>query len=399
MNVTAEFEKASFIRDPYPYYETMREREQPCWLELDQNLSPNGMWLFSRYDDALDIFKLEKGVSKQVARLKDPDQVTVFDLSMLNQDPPAHTRLRGLANRAFTPKRVDDLSHRIKQLSESLIDNILKRGDEFDFIAEFARPLPVIMISDLLGVPLADQEKIKLWSANLTRSFDSHNLDTGLAALQNETLTEMAEYFSYLLNLRNDHPQRDLISEFSAQHKDGGLSLDEAIGMCILLLFAGHETSINLLGNGMYLLLNHQDQLAKLENDLSLMPSAVEEILRIESPAQRSTFRVTTEAINIGNHTLESGQQFSAIIGSANRDERAFPEANKFDIARKPNKHLAFGLGIHTCLGLTLARKEAEIGFHRILERLPNLEMSSNNPEWNKNTFIRGLQRLPLRIK
>src|SRR3990172_3690217 len=212
-----------------------------------------------------------------------------------------------------------------------------------------------------------------------------------------EATLALGQYFVDLVRRRREQPRDDLISALTtARDAQDRLTEDELLAMCMLLLIAGHETTVNLLGNGLLTLLGHPAQLTLLKNRPELLPSAVEEMLRFESPVQRATFRLTPEPFEIGTTTLEKGQQVSAVIGAANRDPDPFLQPDTFDITRQPNRHLAFGLGIHFCLGAPLARVEARIGFARLLEQLPNLQLVSQTPDWSTNTFFRGLRTLPV---
>jgi len=280
-----------------------------------------------------------------------------------------------------------------------------------DFMADFALPLPVIVIAELLGVPPEDRETFRAWSNQIVTGIDAVRASQQNAQKQEEALMALAGYFTHLIQQRRERPREDLISAMiEARDAQDRLSEEELLGMCMLLLIAGHETTVNLLGNGLLTLLHYPDELALLTRAPLLpsksasagkrrpedMISAVEEMLRFESPVQRATFRVTTDAIEIGGKTLEKGQQVSAVIGAANRDPAQFPDSDRFDVTRHPNRHLAFGLGIHFCLGAPLARAEARIGFTRLLEKLPTLRLVNEVPDWGPNTFFRGLRSLPL---
>jgi cytochrome P450 len=266
-----------------------------------------------------------------------------------------------------------------------------------EFMSDFALPLPVIVIAELLGVPPEDQSTFHAWSNKFITSIDAVRASEDSRKESQQAVASLAGYFADLIRLRREQPRGDLISALiQARDSQDRLSEDELIAMCMLLLIAGHETTVNLLGNGLLTLLNHPEQLFRLKGDPGLLPSAIEEMLRFESPVQRATFRITKEAIEIGGTTIEKNQQISAVIGAANRDPDQFLHAEEFDIARQPNRHLAFGLGIHFCLGAPLARTEARIGFERLLEQFPDLHLASETPRWNPNTFFRGLTILPV---
>ncbi len=382
-----------FLANPYPVYAHLREAQAPSWLP--HGGSTGGMWLFTRYEDVAEILK-EARTSKDLSRLLPPEKLSPIDHAMLSKDPPDHTRLRSLANQAFTPSRVRDLEPRIAHLADDLIRRVQSRG-QMDFMADFALPLPVIVIAELLGVPPEDREMFRAWSNQIVTGVDAVRASQEIVQKQEEALMALADYFTDLIRQRREQPREDLISAMiQARDAQDRLSEEELLGTCILLLIAGHETTVNLLGNGLLTLLPHPDQLALLRRRPEEITSAVEEMLRFESPVQRATFRVTTSAIEIGGTTLEKGQQVSAVIGAANRDPAQFPDPDRFDVTRHPNRHLAFGLGIHFCLGAPLARAEARMGFIHLLQKLPTLRLVNEVPDWGPNTFFRGLRSLPL---
>jgi len=251
-----------------------------------------------------------------------------------------------------------------------------------------------------MGVPREDLDKIRIWSITLGMGLDSANADTAIIQQQQSAMQEFLSYLTHLIEKRRNQPNNDLISILiSAHDNEGKISDHELLSMCFVLLFAGHETVTNLLGNGMLCLLHHPEQFTLLRHHPEYLPSAIEEMLRFESPFQRSTCRITTEDCEIGGKRLGKGEEVCAIIGAANRDPMKFPEPDKFDIQRTPNRHLAFGLGIHICLGLNLARTEATIGFKQILESMPDIQLADEKPSWRPNTFARGLQSLPVYIQ
>jgi cytochrome P450 len=381
-----------FVADPYPAFRTL-QAAGPRWLPFASMTGSS--WVFSRYDDVVAILK-ELRTGKDFARLVPEEQLWALDRSMLFRDPPDHTRLRSLASQAFTPAAVRDLEPRIAQIAGDLLAQMRPAGStdprQADFMTAFALPLPLIVIAELLGVPIADRERFHAWSNAVVS--EASSAEEPLT--WQDATTALTSYFADLIQQRRRHPQADLISGL-IQAGDAGdrLSEQELIGTCILLLIAGHETTVNLLGNGLLTLLRHPDQLALLRSHPELMPSAVEEMLRFESPVQRATFRIATDDFAISGATLHRGQEINAFLGAANRDPQQFPEPDCFDIRRQPNRHIAFGLGIHFCLGAPLARAEARIGFEQLLQALPNLRLAGE-PRWNQNTFIRGLRTLPI---
>lgn len=382
-----------FLADPYPTYARLRENRGPVFLSFAG--SAGGMWLVTRYGDVSAVLK-ETGISKETGRFVPPPPPTPLDATMLFKDPPVHSRMRSLANQAFTPKRVKDLEGRIEEIANTLIDRVATQG-EMDFIADFAMPLPIIVIAEMLGVPAEDRETFRRWSNDLISGTDMVRGTDERRRKQGEAIQSLTIYFTRLIAERRAEPRGDIISALiEAQEEGGRMSHEELLGTCILLLVAGHETTVNLFGNGLLTLLRNPDQMALLIERPDLLPSAIEEMLRFESPVQRGTFRMSIAPVEIGGTTIEPGHIVSAVLGAANRDSEQFPDADRFDITRSPNRHLAFGLGIHFCLGSALARTEARLGFGRLLERLPNLQLASETPDWNQNTLIRGLRSLPL---
>lgn len=384
-----------FLMDPYGIYQELRERPEPYWLPNQSRRG--GAWLFTRYDDVVTILK-EARLSRSLLR-EPPDQPTTpFERSMLYQDPPAHTRLRGLASKAFASSRIKEHEPRIAAIAIELIGRIEKRGSA-DFVADFAVPLSSTVIAEMLGVPPSDQVLFGAWSQRVATHIDSVRASSEIAAAATLAFQELSEYFGRLIGARRKHPQDDLISALvTARDQHDQLSEDELLGSCMLLLMAGTETTIRLVGNGLLTLLRSPVQLAQLRKDAALMASAVEEILRFESPVQRAGFRVARERIEIGAATVEGGQMITAVIGAANRDATHFPDPERFDVRRDPNRHLAFGSGIHFCLGAVLARAEGRIGLSEVLRRLPDICLLDELPDWSPNTMFRGLKSMPVRM-
>ncbi|HEU4888429.1 MAG TPA: cytochrome P450 [Thermoanaerobaculia bacterium] len=383
---------AEFIANPYPTYQKLRDDDAPYW---QAHSGPGGgMWLVTRYQDVALLVK-EAHTTKDATSLKCPEEITAFDHTMLAKDPPEHTRLRSLANLAFTPARVRDLEPRIVQIVDELIERARPNG-RMDFVAGFATPLPAIVIAELLGVPPEDRDAFHAWSDQVAKGTDELRSEE---SAQKAYVAGMAlsQYFAELIGRRRQEPQDDLISALIlARDAQDKLTEMELMAMCMGLLIAGHTTTANLLGNGLLTLLSNPAQLALLKANPDLLPSAVEEMLRFESPVQRATFRLTTEPMTIGRTTIPKGQQVSGVLGAANRDPQAFPNPDTFDITRQPNRHLAFGLGTHFCFGAPLARAQARIGFGRLLEQLPNLQLANGLPDWSHTSFFRGLETLPV---
>jgi cytochrome P450 len=369
-------------------------------------------WLVTRYADVEALLR-ETRISKNFQRASP----TPFETSILFQNPPNHTRVRAILNQAFTGAAMQGLEDRVREIADSLIDR-LQSSPTSDFIAAFATPLPSLVMAALLGVQSADVGELHRLSSEFIIEDDIPWKET--ERRQYQAIRSMSDYFRRLIANRPDPPEQDVLSALINDHQEGRLSSDELIGNCMLLMIAGHETTVNLLGNGLYLLLQYPEQAHLLRQKPEIWPSAIEEILRFESPVQQGTFRVTTEPIGIAGTRLDAGSRVTAHIGSANRDPNQFPEPDRFDILRTPNRHLAFGLGSHFCLGASLARTEAKIGFTRLFQRLPNLRLASapqapnrfrylksmlpwlakgpSEPRWRANAVTRGLESLTVLV-
>ena len=380
-----------FIADPYPRYRRLRE-EDPV------HQSPMGFWVLTRYDDVAGMLRDprfgRKGFDRLLAaRFGDAG----FDMSMLFRDPPDHTRLRTLVSKAFTPRAVEQMRDHIGRIVEGLLDAVQPAG-RMDLIGDFAYPLPVIVICEMLGVPDDERERFRDWTVHIARALDAIALPTepgvverGLAARH-----ALADYFRGLIAERRRQPRADLLSELIAAEEQGDRLTEGELMATILLLFvAGHETTVNLIGNGTLALLRNPDQLRRLRADLSLLPGAVEELLRYEGPVQRTGRTCSTE-VQIGGRTIPENSAVLGIIGAANRDPAVFSDPDRLDVTRGENRHLAFGWGIHFCLGASLARLEAQIAFGALLRRLPGLALATSTPEWRLASALRGLVALPV---
>jgi len=309
---------------------------------------------------------------------------------MIYRDPPSHTRLRGLMNKAFTPRMVEGLRPRIESIVGDLLDDVRDAGS-MDIIADLAYPLPVIVISEMLGVPADDRNLLKEWSRGLTEAVDtgmSEDVARGVPAAR-----ELTAYFRGLAMERRKRPQDDLISSLIAAEAEGDkLSEEELLATCILILWTGHETTKNLIGNGLLALLRNSPQLQKLKDDPQLITSAVEELLRFDSPVQKIS-RWTTECVKIGRTNVPKGQLVVSLLGAANRDPERFPDPDRLDVTRCQGSHVAFGRGMHHCLGASLARIEAQIAIGAVLRRMPRLALQEDGFAWQKTTSLRGLDR------
>jgi cytochrome P450 len=394
-SLSINLKDGSFQANPYPIYQQLRENAPVFWFPFPGGTG--GMWLVTRYNDVARMLKEEQRLTKNISRVLPAEQAGPPVRDLLRLDPPDHTRLRSLVNQVFTPRRIKEMEPRIRQIAAGLLDSARQRG-EMDFMSDFAVPLPIIVIAELLGVPQEDWAAFRAWSNDLARSFDAVNQTEEIRKKGEESGRMLIGYLSDLVRQRREQPRADLITGL-VQARDGGdrLSEEELLEMCQLILIAGHETTVNLLGNGMLALLQNPDQAERLRQQPELLESAVEEMLRYESPVQRGTIRFTLAPLEVAGQVIESGQQISAVIGSANRDPDQFPDPDRFDIARQPNRHLAFGRGIHFCLGAPLARTEARLAFDLLVHGFPALEMVDEKADWSSNTFLRGLNSLRVR--
>jgi cytochrome P450 len=334
-------------------------------------------------------------ISKDVSKLIPADRVTAFDRMLLNLDPPEHTRLRAVIAPLFSVRSVAEMENRIQGVVEGLIAGI-EEGGETDFISQFALPLPIRVVAEVIGVPTEDMPRLKLWTEALIVGLDSMRANASSRAMVAQSMREMTEYLGELI--AQDQPPKGSLLEHVAEvrRRVGTPGSADTLSLCVLMILAGHETTVNLLGNGMLTLLRNPEQLARLRAAPEMIGSAIEEMLRFESPLQRGTYRITSAPYRVAGVKLEAGQQISAVIGAANRDPRELPDPDVFDIGRKPNRHLAFGKGIHKCLGERLAKAEARIAFTRLLERFPSVRLLETEPQWQEKTLFRGLQRLNL---
>ena len=385
----------AFVEDPYPTYHVLRS-EDPV------HHSPLGFWVLTRYADVIASLRDPRLIKEPIAafvaaRFGMAAPPPGLGLSMLDRDPPDHTRLRGLVSKAFTPKALESLRPRIQQIVDGLLDQAERRG-EMDIIEEFAYPIPVIVICEMLGVPVKDHERFKQWGLDIARGLDAIMLppDSEVARRSVSGRKALAEYFRELIKERRAAPREDMLSALIAAEEAGDkLSEEELLASCILLLVAGHETTVNLIGNGTLALLKHPEQLRRLREDPGLIVTAVEELLRYDGPVQR-TARIPSEDLVIGGKTIPKGEMVMPFLGAANRDPAQFPNPDRLDITRIDNRHIAFGMGIHFCLGAPLARMEGQIAINTLLRRLPKLALASQKPEHRQSLTLRGLVSLPV---
>lgn len=383
-----------FLADPYPTYHRLRE-EDPV------HHSPMDFWVLTRYEDVASVLRdprfIKEPLVSMVAARFGVSVPPGVGLSMLDRDPPDHTRLRSLVSKAFTPRVVEGLRPRIQKMVDDLITRAEAVGT-MDLIEEFAYPIPVNVICEMLGVPVEDHERFKGWSLDIARGLDSVWLppDSEIPKRSGAARHAIGDYMRGLIAERRASPRGDLLSALIAAEEAGDkLSEDELIATCILLLIAGHETTVNLIGNGTLALLRHPEQLRRLRETPGLITSAVEELLRYDGPVQR-TARITSTEVTIGGRTIPRGEMVMPFIGAADRDPSQFPDPDRLDLGRADNRHIAFGWGIHFCLGAPLARVEGQIAIDTLVRRLPRLALADDEPEHRQSLTLRGLKALPV---
>ncbi|MBD2775298.1 cytochrome P450 [Iningainema tapete] len=358
----------------FPWYAKMR-RESPVFYD-----STSESWIVFNYQDVKRILSDWQTFSSKVPH---PPEQTDFTQSLNFTDPPKHRSLRTLVAQVFTQRRVELLAPRIAELAHELIDRVFEQG-RMDFIHDFSIPLPVIVIAEILGIPIEEREDFKRWS-------------DGIMVEDKSAYRAMGDYFRDLLEQRRGKQGKDLVSDLIAAHEGGEkLTAQELVDFCMVLLVAGNETTTNLLANAIVCFHEYPLAYERLKNEPTLLPLAIEEVLRYRSPVQMIS-RLTKVETQIGNQTIPAGQLIQVCLGSANRDERQFERADEFVIDRQPNEHVAFGNGIHFCLGAPLARLEATIGLRAVLERLPNLRITQDAKlEPNATKDVHGLKALPV---
>jgi pimeloyl-[acyl-carrier protein] synthase len=384
------------LANPYPLYHRLRSQDPVHW---DAFLHA---WVVTRYSDVVSVL-----LKFSADRTPTPQKLSEMGLTALNPiaqvmvrqmlflDPPAHTRLRSLASQAFTPRRVEILRSHIQEITDSLIDRVQDKG-RLDVIADVAEPLPCIVTAEMLGVPVEDHRQLKAWSQDFAEMLGNfqHNPDHAPRILR--TVEEMTTYFRSAMREQRLRPRGGLVSSMMNVEVDGDrLSEEEVIANCIVTMVGGQETTTNLIGNGVLTLLRHPDQLQRLRANPSLIPSAVEELLRYESPSQH-TARLAPEDTMLGGKHILKRQAVIAVMGAANRDPERFPEPDRLDITRPDNRHLAFGWAAHFCFGAPLARIEGQIALETMLRRLPNWVLTPSPLAWRTNLGLRGLTALPI---
>jgi cytochrome P450 len=387
------------LADPYPFYARLRSTDPVHWADQV------GGWVLTRYADVIAVLRSPDASSERTAAVRqrvDPEFQGLFDFrshSMLNADPPRHTRLRLLVKKAFTPRTVEELAPFIRSFVDEVLGSAQARG-RMDVMADLAFPLPATVIAEMLGVPPQDRDRFKKWSDETAAAVGNlpSNLSPDLLRRSMASMEELVSYFRGIIAARRTEPRNDLISALvRAQEEGDRLSDEELLANCVLLLNAGHETTTNLIGNGTLALLRHPDQLRRLRDDPSLVPAGVEELLRYDSPVQ-FTSRILKADIELGGKAMGAGQAVLLLLGAANRDPEQFPEPDRLDVGRPDNKHIAFGLGPHFCLGAPLARLEGRLVFEALLRRAPGLRLDGPPPRYRQNFNLRGLESLTVSL-
>ncbi len=385
------FEPA-IMADPYPYYRRMRERDPVHWSDTIR------AWFLTRHADVVELLRDDRFSADRTRSerfVPPPPHRRRAARSMLVVDPPDHTRLRNLVSKAFTPRMVEQLRPRIESITTEILDRMSGK-EAVDLVADFAYPLPVIVIAEMLGVPAKDRIAFQEWSAILVRG-----LDPLLTEDEQDVIVEardsLSRYLRSVLAERRAESRRDLMTSLIAAEEHGDfLSEDELVAMCNLLLVAGHETTVNLLSSGTLALFENPDQRERLQGDRELSARAVEELMRYTSPVQW-TSRVAVEEIEMGGRRIQPLQSVIGVLGAANRDPDVFADPDRLDLGRDPNPQVGFGRGMHFCLGAPLARLEAEVALPMLLERFPALRLAGEptpRPTW----VLRGLQHLPVAL-
>ena len=382
------------LADPYPLSHRLRTEDPVHW---DPYLHA---WVVTRYADVVTVYQ-----RFSADRTYTPQQLSTMGMSalspiaqvmvrqMLFMDPPAHTRIRSLAARAFTPRRVEQLRSHIEDIVDGLLDAVAERG-EMDVIQDLAYPLPAIVTAELLGVPPADRDQLKAWSEDFAEMLGNFQHNPNRFTRMLNSLDGMLTYFREAVSRDRIEPTEGLIHALRTAEIDGDrFTDDEVVANTIVTMVGGQETTTNLIGNGMLALLRHEDQLERLRADMSLIPSAVEELLRYESPSQH-TARLAPDDVELGGKAIRKRQAVIAVMGAANRDPARFPDPDRLDIGRADNRHLAFGWAGHFCFGAPLARIEGQVAFQKLLTRFGGVRLAPGSITWRHNLGLRGLTEL-----
>lgn len=387
------------LANPYPLYHRLQMEDPVHW---DHYLHA---WVVTRYSDVVRVL-----LDFTASRTPTAEQLTAIGLSevgpiaqvmvkqMLFMDAPSHTRLRGLCSQAFTPGRVEILRLHIEEIANRLLDKVEAAG-RMDLLADFAAPLPAIVTAEMLGVPISDHTQLKIWSADFAEMLGNFQHNPGRAKRVLHSLRGMESYFKSRIEELREKPNEGLISSLLTAEMGGDrLSEEEVIANTIVTMVGGQETTTNLIGNGVLSLLRNPSELLRLRENLSLIPSAVEELLRYESPSQH-TARLAPEDVELGGKKIRKRAAVIAVMGAANRDPEHFPDPDRLDVTRADNRHVAFGWGPHFCFGAPLARIEGQIAFATLLSRFPNLTLETDQLVWRENLGLRGLTSLPVSFR
>jgi cytochrome P450 len=389
-------------RDPYSFCNKLRE--QGPLIPIDDFYRMGKGWIITNYDDALAILKDPRFIKDArkilafqettIAKVDSPlASLTTWRKDMLTSDPPDHTRLRNLVSKAFTPRMIEQLRPRIQQIADELLDAVQDQG-KMELIEQFAFPLPITVISEMLGIPASDRQRFRRWTQAITNAESPQANDGGKT-----TTEEFLSYIKQMLVEKRKHPGEDLISEMLQAEENGDiLSEMELVSTILLLIVAGHETTSNLIGTGTLVLLQHPEQIRLLQDDPSLIASAIEELLRYTAPVSLTSFRWANEDVLFHDQLIHKGELVQLSLIGANMDTQQFSDPETLDITRQVNKHLTFGKGIHVCLGAPLARLEGQIAFGTLLRRFPNLRLACKPEQlhWNVHPILRGLTSLPV---
>jgi len=390
-----------FLEDPYPTLRQLREEDPVHWSDSI------GAWILTRYDDVVTTFKdvsrySNEGRLARVVEYLPAESRAKFKIfedhfrqkSLIHSDPPDHTRLRGVVTKALTPRLVEATRPRIQAIADELLDSVQHDG-RMDVMKDLAIPLPVTVLAEIFGVPKSDLGLFKGWADDLLAFQGVNKPPEAVLERSQKALVQIRAYMAGLIAERRRQPREDLLSALVAA-ESGALSETELLNSCITLLVAGHETTTSLIGNGIYTLLRNADQWRLLQNDRSLLTSAIEEMLRYESPVARQP-RLMKQDAEMGGKQIRKGQMVFQMLNAANRDPAYFTDPDQFDIRRRPNVHMAFGVGVHFCVGATLARAEGQIVFLTVLERLPGLRLVEDKPNWDiEKANSRMLKSLPV---
>jgi cytochrome P450 len=389
------------LPDPYPLFHRLRREDPVHWC------APLEGWILTRYDDvqaglrdprlASDRISLNMGGMPDALREEMHDLGVHVSNWLGFTDPPKHTRMRKLVMRVFTPRLAEEMRPRIQQVVDELIASVEGRG-QFDLIVDVAFPLPARVICEILGIPLDYQDRFRRWAEDMLLFAGAIGPAIAkVARPARQSYLELTAYFRELTRERRREPRADLLSALAAvEDEAGGLTETELMGLCVFLFIAGHETTVSLLGNGMFALLENPDQYDRLRAQPALIESAVEEFLRFESPIQLAT-RLPVENVSLRGREIKKGETVILMLSAANRDPERFVEPDRLDLGRLDNKHLAFGWGIHFCLGAPLARVETAVAVRTLFERLPNLRLTEEAPRWREDINLRCLRSLPVR--